>query len=388
MSYFSISSPTMSVTYTFAPNTLIRSAQINTNLSTDIVGKSNTNIQAVIDNFVARNLPLGFCENLGVSYSSGVFKLVQSNGSDLASTDGNYAYVSCPSNTSGRLSILKAATSTCLFQDAAHATDSDIIGEEFGVTSGVAWGEDRPFFLYAVNADDTNSGLAFAISPNPCATTSPATTNIGYADTPAATPSDNNFFFLTTSNVTVTHAQKPCVCIGAFRMRMNSSDDWTVQTLSSADGIGRFHDSTPFVLPTGQMGAASGNYLSNNGGTAPVFATNSYIYYIHRTGIARILTRMVTDGGTDGAGAVELRLSLPYKIAAEIASSGAWSFDISLLAEEFPAYGYKVSGNTYLNLYRQTASAGAVQSTLTQLLNSHFTNGSRAIVGESTYRAF
>ena len=388
MSYFSISSPTISLTYTFAPNTLIRSTHMNTNLSTDIVGTSNTNFQAFIDSFVARNLPLGFCENLGVSYASGVFKIVQSNGSDLAATDGSYGYVSCPSTTAGITKPLKVLAATHLFQDSTHATDSDIIGEEFGVTTGVAWAQDRPFFLYAVNADDTNTNLKFAISPNPAATTSPATTNCGYADTPAATPSDNNFFFFTTTNVTVTHAQKPCVCIGAFRMRMNSSDDWAVQTLSNSDGIGRFHDSTAFNFPTGQMGAASGGYLANNGGTAPTFVTNSQIYSISKNGIIRTTVRILTDGGTDGAGAVDLRLCLPYIISGDTDTHGGWSFDVGLLGEEFPVLAYKAATANYLLLYRQAVSGSNVQSTLTVLQNGHFTNGTRSIVGETTYRAF
>lgn len=278
---------------------------------------------ASIKNFLTAHLGVGgwvWNGRLVNDTGSKRVKLVGDDGNDPSAT--NPVWVCVPSTTAGRWFVGKFTSAKGF--DYQGATDSDIIGEEFGVTTGVAWGNDRPFAGYIVNQNDTDAGLEIAISPNPAAKESPATTNIGYLDVPATTPSDNNFFFWTATNVTATHNAKPCFRFCSFRMTMNASDDWAATAFDNGDGIdynnsfnfgGREYD-----MPTGQMGAASGKLMKNNGGTAPTFthSDSHYKYKIFLNGDVRLSWRLKnTAGGTAGAGAVNAILAAPYKYLAD-----------------------------------------------------------------------
>lgn len=241
-------------------------------------------------------------------------KFVGDDGNDLS--DSNPAFINMRSTTPGKW-FTGMLTSTKYF-DYQGASDSDIIGEEFGTTAGVAWSEGRPFAAYVVNKDDSDSGIEIAISPNPNAKLSPTgSAYISYWDNPSTIPSDNNFFFLTGSNVGTSHALKPSTLIGSFRMIKTLNDDWAVNSLDDGDGVMNFYNFGKRILtmPTGQMGAASGKYFFNNGGTAPTYTgTNIYQFTLSLEGFCNIRVYLEnTVGGTAGSGAQNLALSLPYK---------------------------------------------------------------------------
>lgn len=179
-------------------------------------------------------LPDVGANNLGATLASGQFKITDYTQTALG-TD-NYGWVCIPHSTGGRKVVLKTNAATHLFDDDSAAT-SDITGEEFGTTAGTAHTVDREFHVYAVNGDNTDAGLLFAISPRGDATTTPATANIGYHGTPMSTPSDAGFFFLTSTDVTATHNAKPCARIGSIMMTKTASDDWTVTALNTFTGI-------------------------------------------------------------------------------------------------------------------------------------------------------
>ncbi len=255
----------------------------------------------------------GWINNVGLSLSGGTLKMVQAGGSDFTTTDPGWFTLA--SNTAGRLVTLKATVATHTFID--DAGSSQIIGEEFGIKTGVAWAQDRPFYLYACNADDTDANLKFFISPQPNKLVSPATTNIGYQGVPAATPSDTNAFFLSSTDITVSHAAKPCSLIGGIRMRMTSLDDWTVQTLAlaSGDGISK----NPYVgnvwtFPTGQMDAISGSYFGYVA-NAPSWATPANIIYYYTVGLngeIEISFSTYAAGDVTAGSAQPTYLSIPY----------------------------------------------------------------------------
>lgn len=262
----------------------------------------------------------GLVSNLGITYSAGRLQITSASGSALSST--NMGYIAMPSTTSGVIKKFKITSTDHWFDDDTAGTSS-ITGEEFGVTSGVAWGDLRPFFIYAVNGDDTDANVLFAISPMPNADSSPSSgNNIGYRGTPATTPSDTNFFFLTSTNVTASHNNKPCRVIGTIEMTMAATDDWTVTALSSRVGIGRFVNLyTEFDMPTNQMGAAAVKLFLDNGGTAPSFTSNYKRYRVNMDGT--IDYAVAFQSGTTGAGAVTCYLSAPYK-AINPAVEGFW----------------------------------------------------------------
>ena len=253
-----------------------------------------------------------FTENMALVLTAGDLRITSANGNIFSST--NIGKVVVPSTSGIRTKVLiDVNTDTHFFVDDTGV--SDIIGEEFGVTSGVGWGVGpRPFYIYACNLNNTSAGLKFAISPNPTTITVPAATNLGFHGNPAATPSDKNFFFLS-SDDPVNLATKPCALIGRIRMTMSAADDWTV--ITDPSGIETGVDQAPFFghwykMQVGQMGGAANTFLKDNGGTAPVFTSNTYLYKIGRDGYVDCDILLNADGGTDGAGAVDAILALPY----------------------------------------------------------------------------
>jgi len=162
--------------------------------------------------------------------------------------------------------------------------------------------------------------LYFAISPNPAAKSTPLATNIGYKDTPASTPSDGNFFFLTDTDITTSHALKTCVLIGGINMSKDSSDDWAVAALTALDGgyiNPRPFEGLPFTFPLGQMGSSSNNILAVNSSAPPSFSAPSGMvrnYYVGLDGFIDI-NMSTQDGGTvsNGGGANQSKMAIPYK---------------------------------------------------------------------------
>lgn len=272
---------------------------------------------------LSTNTP-GWMSNIGCTLSAGLFKITGAGGVAFNDSD-NIGVIALPSNTAGTTIAVQLTEDIYSFNDASSGS-SDIVGEAFGTTAGTAWGDIRPFFIYAVNADDTADGVEFAISPRPNATTSPDNAAyIGYHGNPAATPSDIDFFFLTSTDVTATHVNKPCVCIGTITMNKNASDDWTVQALNQNTGIGRFVNLTQeFDFSTQQMGSTvtQSNWVSN-GGTPPTFTNNYKRYKVNMDGTVNY--SWAFQGGTNGSGAVTAILAAPYKaIDTSFGAEGFW----------------------------------------------------------------
>jgi len=241
--------------------------------------------------------------NLGISYSAGTFTVHGQDGTALSAT--NPAYVTLQSTTPGQL-VTIPVTANQSFEDAAGT--SNIIGNLFGLTSGVAVTNNIPFWLYAClnSAEDT---ITFGISRVPHLNISPLAANIG---TPASAIADVQFGLFLFNSVTVAdYASNPVLNIGGFTMRMSASDDWTVQTLTSSHGIGKLLDGEFYSIPRGQYGAASGKLFANNGGTAPDDASQNIVYTVSRGGIC---TGFVSFPSIDvaGVGAVTAQMVLPY----------------------------------------------------------------------------
>lgn len=271
----------------------------DTNVNLNLAGKGTggVNVQA---------LSHGWVSNLGIDYTAGTFTIQGADGTSLSST--NPAYVTMQDKSTPGLLRTYTVTADQNFID--DAGSSEIIGNLFGATSGVAWGNDCPFYIYAVS-NDAESAIAFMISRVPHLTTSPGAGEIGAPDDAVA---DNEYSFFSFDNIDeTTYDTNPCVCIGSFRMQMSASDDWTVQTLSIDDGIGHFHESTVFDYPQGQNNAGSSSHVLTNGGTIPVFSTNTYKYKITRDGMCDCWMQLDGDGGTDGSGAVTFNPTLPLR---------------------------------------------------------------------------
>jgi hypothetical protein len=248
-------------------------------------------------------------QNLGFTYAagSGTFTVRGSNASLSAS---NPAYVTLQSKSSPGDNVLYTITADQSFIDDNGA--SEIVGNLFGLTTSVAWAQDIPFFLYAVGNDDEDT-IAFMISRNPAASFAPAAANIGAPDD-AVADAQRDFFSLENIDETL-YDQNPCLCIGAFRMQMSASDDWTVQTLSTSDGIGRYHEKTLFTLPSGVHGAASGTYFLDAGGqTEPTFTSSTVEYRVGRDGMCWMYANHNAVNNTPSGGTAAKHI-LPYEPA-------------------------------------------------------------------------
>jgi hypothetical protein len=337
-------------------------------------------LSSSIIEFAGANTP-GWVSNLAVTYATSTLTITDAQGAALSAT--NSGWVTVPSTTAGQYKCMEVTLATHLFVDAGGS--SDIIAEEFGVTTGVAWGNARPFFLSAC-MEDADADVSFAISPNPCATVVPATANIGYHGNPGATPSDNNFFFLNSaSSVTTAYDGNPCVCIGAINMTMDASDDWTLTALATdpRSGIGPDcilgHLSQLWTLPLAQMGAATGTFFKANGGTAPIFTTNTYKYSINAVGGVRVHIFLNGDGGTPGAGAVTSLIALPYAEAAGLEQVAGTAHLNDVANGQHSAHILLASSVTHFQLKEEA-------STLAQ--NGDFQVGARQVATTFEYDAF
>lgn len=317
-------------------------------------------------------------DNLGIRINAGVVKITSKNGSDLSGSNPAHIYI--PSTTAGRMVTL-AATSSPSFQDAASGA-SDIVNSLFGTTTGVAWASGTPFYIYAVNTNDTSAGLYFAISRNPCWTQTPFfNTRIGYKGNPPALSTVDGMWFLTSTNVTA-QTDKPVVCIGCFSMTKSAGDDWTASLNFFDDGIGRFYEGRQFVYVAGQNGAASGSFIKDNGGTAPAFQSNTYTYTVSRDGRVGVNIILTGDpGAADGVGAVDAIVTLPFGIAGSVELANGVASTNSV------GKGPK----TRCVVYMDTTSGGFKiihDDAGTFLTNGDFANGAREIRTSLWYRAF
>lgn len=244
--------------------------------------------------------------NLSIAYAAGTFTVQGFDGTALSATNPAYVTLQSPS-TAGQL-ITVSVTANQTFTDSAGS--NQISGNNFGVTAGVAWATDMPYFLYAVVKSD-GTAIAFMISRHPAIKVSPVAGKIGQSGSSLATTQAS--FFSLAAITAANYASQPCLCIGSFRMqKATTSNTWTVSAISAQDGIGSFMENLTFTYPAAQNGASTGTLFTANGGTAPVFTTNSVGYKINRFGFCETEYFLSGDGGTDGAGAVSAQLTLPY----------------------------------------------------------------------------
>jgi len=245
--------------------------------------------------------------NIGISYSGGTFTVHGSDGTALSA--GNPASVTIASVANPGQLVTISITANQTFVD--DAGSSEIINNLFGLTTSVAVTVDVPFFLYACVNDDDDA-IEFGISRAPGLIVAPATANLGSAS--SATADVQGSIFLLNDPTLGDYDTNPVLLLGSFRMQMSASDDWTVQALNDYEGIGRYHEGVIFTGMAGQFGANSGTYNRANGGTAPVWGTNTQEYQVldARAGIVEVITVLRNDGGTDGAGAVDAQVTFPY----------------------------------------------------------------------------
>jgi len=318
---------------------------------------------------------------LGITLAAGVFTITKDDGTALS--DANRGYVIIGSESQPGIMSTYAVTANSSFED-ANGT-SVIIGNLFGLTTAIATNTDIPFWIYAVQKD-SEAGFTFMISRSPWAATSPSAANIGK---PSSAVADiNTAMWALDDSITVgDYDTNPAIPVGSFRMRMGvTTDDWTVQALSGADGMGYEYMNwdTIWSMPVSQFGAATGLLTRANGGTAPTWSEQVVHYTFDGWNqTCHVWYRFDGDGGTDGAGAVALQMILPFS------ASGFVGAPSSLYTGSWLGVGASLTVTTGIhdiprnspNNYTQFKTAGGVT-----VLNSGFTNGAREMRGTFVYR--
>ncbi len=141
--------------------------------------------------------------NIGITYSSSTLSITAADGSALSST--NIGYVTLQSKTAGRLKTV-AVTANQTFVDSTGS--STIVGNLFGLTTGIAATNAIPFFIYAV-LDDTEAVITFMVSRYPNTRISPVAANIGKSGSAIA---DTQGSFFAMANVTVADYELLFLC--------------------------------------------------------------------------------------------------------------------------------------------------------------------------------
>jgi hypothetical protein len=251
--------------------------------------------------------------NIGFTYSGGTFTVHGYDGTALSATNPGIIWLQSRASNSELTRYLVTANQT--FTDGSGGT---LDNQRFGVTTGVNWTPDAPFFLYAVG-NDAEDTISFMIARNPNSTQSPGTTSIGQSGA-VVNVGQRDFFALLNNGNTITVTEynaNPCLCLGMFRMTFaGATDSWSVTALNNGDGIGRFSEGRFFEFPALQNGATSGVFSSSTGGdTIPVFTGGPGTYYkINRNGTCEYHFGLQTVSSS-GVGTGNLRLHMPYEFS-------------------------------------------------------------------------
>ncbi len=329
----------------------------------------------------------GLVNGLRLTFSGGVLTIKGEDGNDLSAT--NFGYVPCV-DADGKKVALKVTANGVLKDDSNAFSDLTNLG--FGISEGADWGQDAPFFLYAINKGDadidgTNGKSAFALARTPCMGTTPSAANdIGNTATIPVNDSQNVILLLGDSYTVANYVSLPARLIGCVRMRWSSTThDWTIQTLGRKDGLGLAALDETFAttwnLPQGQMGAVPGSHMKANGGTAPLFSSDVYYYNIDRSGMVDCSIGFSGDGGTDGAGSVTAIVAIPYVALNTSIASPRGVMQINAIGggKQLVVADFSSDGVAF-DLLKTTD--------MTALANSDFSNGARTVEGAIRYKAY
>lgn len=272
-------------------------------------------------------LKIGF-SNIALTYSAGTATFKGADGNDWSA--GNPGKITLPSNVTPSTLIEVELTTNKTFDD-ANGT-SIFTGSLFGFLTGddtnAGGGNPIPFFIYA-SLDNTDSNPIFWVSriPNHKTFTTSQVFNAGSGS------ADFGRSGLTLESVTVGNYEgSSCILIGTFDASLNGSDDWVVENVENFAydlGIGRFAQKVR-IFPRGVMGARTGSYFIDNGGTAPTINTNTQAtYLIDLSGRFHWDISLMITGSP--AGDVEARLIRPLVgfVGTTLNCIGTWASEIA-----------------------------------------------------------
>lgn len=317
----------------------------------------------------------GSTSNCGISIDGTTLTINGSDGSALSAVSP--CKIGIASDSTGEYKTATFSSNVTL----TFGSASNMSGNLFGI-SEANWAQPTPFFFGIV---DDGTSQYFTVSRVPLYATGSAATDL-------CQKGDNdcdgqNDAMLLTSGLTLANwTHKPITNVGwVGATYVTSGTVWTLSLLDVA-GFNKNYLGYRFKKVTGQMGAASGSMFYSNGGTAPTFSTvqDTYQWMNSNTVCEEIYES--GDGGTDGSGVVNVKMSMAYKLQSGYTDAirpgifytdGATTISagvsaITLILENTSEVQFR-----YLN-------TSAVPTALT---NSFYTNGSRNFNGTYCYSA-
>jgi hypothetical protein len=145
---------------------------------------------------------------------------------------------------------------------------------------------------------------------------------------------------------------------------VGATNSWTVQTLTTSDGIGHYQEGIVFNVARGHFGAAAGKYFADSGGTAPDMTGGISVYTIDRSGFINI--DVVGDIDVAGVGAVIANVASPFQRTSGFVHGGGYWVGVGGSPGSTVSLGLAAGANVYSVIYNTMA---AVIST-TNILNS------------------
>ena len=312
---------------------------------------------------------VGEVANCAINYTAGTLTISGRGGRALSST--NPCAVGIVSNTTNEVASAKFTANVTVTDGATSQTDGNL----FGITDA-NWASAMPLFVGVIYDGTTPY---FTLSRIPLTVSGAAAGDLcQLTDTDCDAQSD--VMVLTTGLTLASWVNLPITQVGWIQATYATTGGaWTFAE-SSKTGFNQNWQGVKFAMPLAQMGAATGTYLTANGGTAPLFTTNEYTYQWVNDNLVCSELYLNGDPGTDGATAVASQVAMPYL------------FPSGTMTTIYPGFG-RVNGATTIT-GAQTLSGRILENTSlwelyyldasavhTQVSNSFFSNGARYILG-------
>lgn len=313
--------------------------------------------------------------NCEINYSAGTITISGKDGVALSAT--NPCLVGVKSTTNGVVTTARFTSNITVTDGAASQTDGNLFG-----ISDVNWGNAMPMFFGVIFNGTTPY---FTLSRLPFQVSGAAAGDLAQLnDTDADAQGD--VMILASGLTLASWVNLPITQVAWLQATYaTASSVWTFSE-SRYTGFNFLYETVRFLFVPNQMGAAASTLLTANGGTAPVFTNTEYPYQIYRTGTCALNVYLDSDGGTDGAGAVQAQLALPYLFPNGTLSTlfviGGRINGATTITGAQSLSGYISEGTSLMNL--EYLDAAAVRTAVT---NAMFSNGARAVQTFFSYPA-
>lgn len=309
--------------------------------------------------------------NCRMSITSTTFSFVGDDGNALSAD--NPCIVGIKDNGTGK-NVAAAFTAPVSFTFGAGSdTDSNL----FGLSGTNSWALPMPMFIGVVT-DGTNN--YFTLSRVPVKQTN---SSVGLVcqknDTSCGSEYSTMILAsgLTLSNWTGKNVTQVGWIYGTWA---TTGSAWTFTITdgitSPRAGFNKNYEAITFAFPGGQNGSqTAGVYFYFVVATFPAWSSQTYTYTINRNGVFQGNFYLTGDGGTDGATATDVFLTMPYVQC--VPGLSQTFFPVWLKTPTYDNYGVAYLGTAQrINFYRNITFMGKASPQF-----SEFTNGSREIQG-------